>query len=65
MKLKQNSSSLDAIGFAMGGLFEVLSATSVDAVFTPTINEWNGAKYLQLNLKAFRAASPETGNAVR
>ncbi|HAM50672.1 MAG TPA: single-stranded-DNA-specific exonuclease RecJ, partial [Nitrospiraceae bacterium] len=56
MKLKQKSSSLDAIGFTMGSLFESLSCTSVDAVFTPTINEWNGLKSLQLNLKAFRAS---------
>ncbi|MGD1075800.1 MAG: single-stranded-DNA-specific exonuclease RecJ, partial [Thermodesulfovibrionales bacterium] len=56
MKLKQKFSSLDAIGFAMGSVFESLSSTSVDAVFTPTINEWNGSKYLQLNLKAVRAS---------
>jgi single-stranded-DNA-specific exonuclease len=56
MKLKQKSSSVDAIGFAMGSIFESLSTTSLDAVFTPTINEWNGSKYLQLNLTAFRAS---------
>jgi len=29
-------------------------STTVDAVFTPFINEWEGGKCLQLNLKAFR-----------
>jgi single-stranded-DNA-specific exonuclease len=58
MRLKKASLSLDAIGFAMGGLLEklprMLSGQLVDAVFTPAINDWNGAKYLQLILKAVR-----------
>jgi len=55
MKLKQRALSFDAIGFNMGNFMEQLnSSISVDAAFTPTINEWNGNKYLQLNLKACR-----------
>jgi single-stranded-DNA-specific exonuclease len=55
MKLKQRGLSFDAIGFDMGNFLDPLSASpSVDAAFTPTINEWNGNKYLQLNLKGCR-----------
>ncbi|MDP3047866.1 MAG: DHH family phosphoesterase [Thermodesulfovibrionales bacterium] len=51
MKLKHGAHSVDAIGFDMGST-EVSGA--VDAVFTPTLNEYNGSSYLQLNLKALR-----------
>jgi hypothetical protein len=55
MKLRQRSYSIDAIGFDMAVLFDGLGAsTMIDAVFTPFINEWENAKRLQLNLKAFR-----------
>ncbi|NTU43309.1 MAG: hypothetical protein HGA78_09740, partial [Nitrospirales bacterium] len=30
----------------------------IDAAFTPTINEWNNGRYLQLNLKAIRPSEP-------
>jgi single-stranded-DNA-specific exonuclease len=55
MKLRQNNLSIDAIGFDMAVFFDKLEAsTIVDAVFTPFINEWEGARSLQLNLKALR-----------
>ena len=55
MRLRQRSQSLDAIGFEMGSLFERLEvSTMIDAVFTPVINEWEGGRCLQLNLRAFR-----------
>jgi single-stranded-DNA-specific exonuclease len=55
MKLRQNNQSIDAIGFDMAVFFDKLEAsTIVDAVFTPFINEWEGARSLQLNLKALR-----------
>jgi single-stranded-DNA-specific exonuclease len=55
MKLRQRSQSLDAIGFDMGSFFERLEvSTTIDAVFTPVINEWEGSRCLQLNLRAFR-----------
>jgi len=58
MKLKKASLSLDAIGFAMGGLLEELrDAAVVDAVFTPEMNEWNNGRYLQLILKAVRPSA--------
>lgn len=52
---RQRSLSMDAIGFSMGKYLPHLdSTTSLDAAFTPMINEWNGNRYLQLNLKALR-----------
>ncbi|MGB9716342.1 MAG: single-stranded-DNA-specific exonuclease RecJ [Thermodesulfovibrionales bacterium] len=59
MKLRQQSYFIDAIGFDMAGLFERLGKTTmIDAVFTPFINEWDGTKRLQLNLKAIRTSTP-------
>jgi single-stranded-DNA-specific exonuclease len=55
MKLRQRNQSLDAIGFDMAIFFDRLeAATTVDAVFTPFVNEWEGTRCLQLNLKAVR-----------
>ncbi|MDI6889320.1 MAG: single-stranded-DNA-specific exonuclease RecJ [Thermodesulfovibrionales bacterium] len=62
MKLRQGSHSIDAIGFDMAALFDTLlnivsnstGSTLIDAAFTPFINEWEGGRGLQLNLKAFR-----------
>lgn len=57
MRLKQGNLSIDTIGFDMGensSLFTVDSSRLVDAVFVPSINEWNGNKVLQLKLKAIR-----------
>ena len=57
MKLRQRSQSLDAIGFNMGAFFDRLEvSTMIDAVFTAFINEWEGGRHLQLNLKAFRSS---------
>jgi single-stranded-DNA-specific exonuclease len=57
MKLKQNSQSIDAIGFNMASFFENLAVTNrVDAVFTPTVNEWEGVRSIQLNVKALRTS---------
>ncbi len=55
MKLRQNNQSIDAIGFDMAEFFDKIEvSTTVDAVFTPFINEWEGVRCLQLNLKALR-----------
>ncbi|MCE5312937.1 MAG: DHH family phosphoesterase [Nitrospiraceae bacterium] len=55
--LKQNGRSLDSIGFDMGEMLSVVEeAGKIDAAFVPAINEWNGGRYLQLNLKALRPA---------
>jgi single-stranded-DNA-specific exonuclease len=55
MKLRQKSYVIDAIGFGLGqdrGHLDV--STTIDAVYTPSINEWNGRQSLQLIVKAFR-----------
>ncbi|MBI4687125.1 MAG: single-stranded-DNA-specific exonuclease RecJ [Nitrospirae bacterium] len=64
MRLKQKNMNIDTIGFSMGNLLEgngspssILSSQLLDAVFVPCINEWNGNKYLQLNLKALRPSN--------
>lgn len=55
MRLRQNSMSIDTIGFGMGSIFEHIDPSAlIDAAFNPTINEWNNSRYLQLNLKAIR-----------
>jgi len=57
MRLKKEHTSLDAIGFNMGGLLQELQGAPVDAVFTPAVNDWNGGRYLQLILKAVRPSA--------
>ncbi|MEW6067329.1 MAG: single-stranded-DNA-specific exonuclease RecJ [Nitrospirota bacterium] len=55
MKLRQKNQSFDAIGFDMGEFLGMLDGhETVDAVFTPCVNEWEGGRCLQLNLKALR-----------
>jgi single-stranded-DNA-specific exonuclease len=55
LTVKKHSQSVDAIGFGMAALYNDLDfPPAIDAVFTPGINEWNGGRYLQLFLKAFR-----------
>ncbi len=55
MFLRQNGNNLSAIGFDMGDS-QILEGSLIDAAFTPTINEWEGMKSLQLQLKALRKA---------
>jgi len=55
MRLKQNDISIDTIGFSMGDLMEKIETFRlVDIAFVPCINEWDGNRVLQLNLKAIR-----------
>jgi len=55
MFLKRNGKSIDCIGFDLGGLLDSIgSGELVDAAFVPVINEWDGGRGLQLNLKALR-----------
>lgn len=62
MYLKQNGSRMDSIGFDFGGLLESIEDNPViDAAFLPTINEWDGGRYLQLNLKAIRPTTQWQG----
>jgi single-stranded-DNA-specific exonuclease len=58
MKLCQRSCRVDTIGFDMGRLIDRLDMYgAIDAVFAPSVNEWNGGRYLQLILRAFRPAA--------
>jgi single-stranded-DNA-specific exonuclease len=55
MRLKQKSISIDTIGFCKGNLLEKIeNSCSVDVAFVLSMNEWNGNKSLQLNLKELR-----------
>jgi single-stranded-DNA-specific exonuclease len=66
MKLRQKNQSFDAIGFDMAALLENLEgASAVDAAFTPEINEWNGGRSLQLNLKALRPSPENSHQSIR
>ena len=58
MKLCERSCRMDAIGFGMGGHIDDFDLYgTIDAAFSPSVNEWNGARYLQLVLKAFRPSA--------
>lgn len=50
LKVRQNGTTCDAIGFGMGNL-EVSRGTSLDTAFIPQMNVWNGVKSVQLKLK--------------
>jgi len=58
MHLRQKGRRVDSIGFDFGGLLSTLEDNSlIDAAFSPKINEWDGGRFLQLNLKAIRMTS--------
>ncbi len=64
MYLRQNGRGLDSIGFDFGHHLEMVESNAfIDAAFYPTINEWDGGKYLQLNLKAIRPAKNENNDS--
>jgi len=55
MYLRQNGNGIDSIGFNLGGMLgKVRNGDLVDAAFLPVLNEWDGGRYLQLNVKALR-----------
>ncbi len=57
MQLRQNGRKMDSIGFDFGDMLGSVGENGmIDAAFVPTINEWDGGRYLQLNLKAIRPA---------
>ncbi|MBF0472173.1 MAG: single-stranded-DNA-specific exonuclease RecJ [Nitrospirae bacterium] len=58
MRLAHNGSVIDTIGFDLGeSISWINSVKSIDAVFTPTINEWNGNRTVQLNIKDLRPSN--------
>jgi single-stranded-DNA-specific exonuclease len=55
MYLAQDNMNFDTIGFSMADKWSKIgNAPALDIAFVPSINEWNGARNLQLNLKAIR-----------
>jgi len=54
MRLRSGGTSIDSIGFDMGGIVERLNSGTIDALYTAAVNEWEGGRTLQLNLKAIR-----------
>lgn len=60
--LGEKSSSIDGIGFNLGGYASELAAgTELDVAFTPTINHWQGRQYLQIRVSDLH---PEDGGLV-
>ena len=58
MKLRKGASYFDVIGWDMGHLLEDLSQAAIfDAVFTPSYNDWNGNRNIQLILKGLRPSA--------
>ncbi|MBI5097664.1 MAG: single-stranded-DNA-specific exonuclease RecJ [Nitrospirae bacterium] len=58
MYLTQGNMNFDTIGFSMADkLSKIGNASALDIAFVPSINDWNGARNLQLNLKAIRPSS--------
>jgi single-stranded-DNA-specific exonuclease len=53
MKLSQRGRMMGAIAFNMGGIYQGLAMgrVSVDAAFCLDVNQWQGEKTLQLNIK--------------
>lgn len=59
VKLRQNRTVLDGIGFNMGDILngdrvKINEGERIDLAFTASINEWEGVKTLQLEIKAIR-----------
>ncbi|HBH61930.1 MAG TPA: single-stranded-DNA-specific exonuclease RecJ [Nitrospiraceae bacterium] len=58
MQLGQENLSIDTIGFSMGKQLENLGkASSFDIAFVLGVNEWNGSRNLQLQLRGIRPRS--------
>lgn len=59
MKLFHNGVVLDAIGFGLGSLAPTLFArgiTEVDIMYAIEVNQWNGTRQAELNIKDMREA---------
>lgn len=57
LKLDHNGFIIDAIAYDMGDLInDIDNSKCFDAAFTPVVNEWNGNRNVQLNIKALRVS---------
>jgi single-stranded-DNA-specific exonuclease len=55
MSLKQEGREMDCIGFDLGEMLgRIRNGDLVDAAFVPVMNEWEGGRGAQLNIKALR-----------
>jgi single-stranded-DNA-specific exonuclease len=55
MRLRSNSTYMEAIGFNMGDSLQTVEDTlAIDAAFSATVNVWEDRRNLQLNLKALK-----------
>jgi len=58
MYLRQNGRGVDSIGFDFGSYLEMVeSVPRIDAAFLPVLNEWEGGRSVQLNLRAIRPSA--------
>ncbi|MEW6599936.1 MAG: single-stranded-DNA-specific exonuclease RecJ [Nitrospirota bacterium] len=58
MQLRQADHSIDTIGFSMGKQIDNLGkASALDIAFVLGVNEWNGSRNLQLQLRGIRPRS--------
>jgi len=55
--LEQDGHRLPAIGFGMADL-TVAAGDSLDILFSPMLNEWNGNEYMELRLRDLRGHKP-------
>ncbi len=55
--LEEEGRYLEAVGFGMAKTIEISPGELVDALYSPRINNWNGIKRIQLNLKDIKPAT--------
>ena len=51
MCLTSNGMSCNSIWFAMGSYLNAVANANIDIIFTPQINQWNGASDIQLKMR--------------
>jgi single-stranded-DNA-specific exonuclease len=58
MYLRQNGRGVDSIGFDFGSYLDMVESNQrIDAAFLPVMNEWEGGRTVQLNLRALRPSA--------
>ncbi len=60
IKLGENQTNIDGVGFNLGKYVDELAAgKDISVAFTPTINEWQGRSYLQLKINDLQGEQGE------